>query len=64
MSGESRHLGLLPSLPENVQHCLITHSPGTNQAFLDRRMEMVRGHWSIENRLHWPKDVLLKEDNT
>jgi len=27
-------------------------------------MEMVRGHWSIENRLHWPKDVLLKEDTT
>jgi len=27
-------------------------------------MEMVRGHWSIENRLHWPKDVLLREDAT
>ena len=27
-------------------------------------MEMVRGHWSIENQLHWPKDVLLKEDAT
>lgn len=25
---------------------------------------MVRGHWSIENRLHWPKDVLLREDAT
>lgn len=23
----------------------------------------VRGHWSIENRLHWPKDVLLNEDD-
>lgn len=21
-----------------------------------------RGHWSIENRLHWVKDVVLKED--
>lgn len=27
-------------------------------------MEMIRGHWSIENRLHWPKDVVLKEDDT
>lgn len=27
-------------------------------------MEMVRGHWSIENRLHWPKDVVLQEDTT
>ena len=24
---------------------------------------MVRGHWSIENRLHWPKDVVLGEDD-
>ena len=23
-----------------------------------------REHWSIENRLHWPKDVLLHEDNS
>ena len=26
--------------------------------------QMVRGHWSIENRLHWPKDVVLHEDET
>lgn len=25
---------------------------------------MVRGHWSIENRLHWPKDMVLNEDDT
>jgi hypothetical protein len=23
---------------------------------------MIRGHWCIENRLHWPKDVVLDED--
>jgi len=22
----------------------------------------IRGHWSIENRLHWIKDVVMKED--
>lgn len=27
-------------------------------------MAMIRGQWSIENRLHWPKDVLLNEDTT
>jgi predicted transposase YbfD/YdcC len=27
-------------------------------------MQMIRGHWSIENGLHWPKDVVLKEDDT
>lgn len=26
--------------------------------------DMVRGHWSIENQLHWPKDVVLHEDET
>lgn len=26
-------------------------------------MQLVRGHWSVENRLHWPKDVVLAEDD-
>ena len=30
----------------------------------ERWQQLVRGHWSIENRLHWPKDVLLKEDDS
>ena len=29
-----------------------------------RWQQLIRGHWSIENRLHWPKDVLLKEDDS
>ena len=29
-----------------------------------RWQQLVRGHWSIENCLHWPKDVLLKEDDS
>lgn len=24
----------------------------------------IRGHWAIENRLHWIKDVILKEDTS
>jgi predicted transposase YbfD/YdcC len=24
----------------------------------------IRGHWAIENNLHWVKDVILKEDTT
>lgn len=24
----------------------------------------IRGHWSIENKLHWVKDVIQKEDST
>ncbi len=24
----------------------------------------IRGHWGIENRLHWVKDVVFQEDNS
>lgn len=24
---------------------------------------VIRGHWGIENRLHWPKDVIFGEDD-
>jgi predicted transposase YbfD/YdcC len=26
--------------------------------------QRIRAHWHIENRLHWPKDVVLKEDTS
>jgi predicted transposase YbfD/YdcC len=26
--------------------------------------QIIRGHWGIENRLHWVKDVVFKEDTT
>jgi len=29
-----------------------------------RLLELVRGHWGIENTLHWRRDVLLQEDRT
>ena len=25
--------------------------------------QIIRGHWGIENRLHWVKDVVFKEDS-
>ena len=25
--------------------------------------DLIRGHWGIENRLHWPKDTVLGEDD-
>lgn len=28
----------------------------------ERFASLVRGHWSIENKLHWPKDMVLNED--
>lgn len=34
----------------------------SNQAF--RFAKHIRGHWGIENRLHWVKDVIMKEDDS
>ena len=33
-----------------------------DQLDLSKVLQPWRGHWDIENRLHWVKDVLLKED--
>lgn len=32
------------------------------EADAQRLMELIRGHWSIENQLHWSLDVVFKED--
>jgi predicted transposase YbfD/YdcC len=26
--------------------------------------EIIRGHWKIENQLHWVKDVIFEEDKS
>lgn len=28
------------------------------------QLEAIRRHWSIENQLHWPKDMVLNEDDS
>ncbi len=33
------------------------------QASAARLLELVRAHWHIENRLHWRRDVTLREDH-
>lgn len=37
-------------------------SLGPQRADARRLLELVRGHWLIENRLHWVRDVTLRED--
>ena len=41
--------------------CGIT-SLSPSQADASRLLALSRGHWSIENRLHWVRDVTLRED--
>ena len=42
-------------------HYLIT-SLGAEEASPRRLLRISRGHWGIENRLHWVRDVTLDED--
>ena len=37
-------------------------SRSPDQASANRLLELARGHWGIENELHWVKDVVLGED--
>ena len=39
-----------------------SHSP--EQADPARLLHRVRGHWEIENRLHWVRDVTFGEDRS
>jgi predicted transposase YbfD/YdcC len=44
-----------------VVYGLTSLSP--KQACAARLLELVREHWAIENRLHWRRDVTLREDH-
>jgi predicted transposase YbfD/YdcC len=41
--------------------CAVT-SLGPEQASAKRLLGISRGHWAIENRLHWVRDMSLGED--
>ncbi len=41
--------------------CAIT-SLGRERASAQRLLSVARGHWGIENRLHWVRDEVLGED--
>jgi len=34
----------------------------SERLFAEAFLKAIQGHWSIENQLHWVKDVTLKED--
>jgi predicted transposase YbfD/YdcC len=46
---------------EEVVHGLTALSPA--QASAEELLALVREHWAIENRLHWRRDVTLREDD-
>jgi predicted transposase YbfD/YdcC len=51
-------------LPDKVEQETVygITSLSPHQANAERLLQLVRGHWEIENRLHWVRDVTLGED--
>ncbi len=41
---------------------LYRHQPTAAEASPERLQELSRGHWAIENRLHYVRDVSFNED--
>ena len=49
----------IKSVPDHESHYYLSSLDWSASQFA----EVIRGHWLIENRLHWVKDVTLNEDN-
>ena len=52
-------LGDLSGKVTTERRYFISSLPGTNA---DQMAEAVRGHWAVENKLHWQLDVSFRED--
>ena len=47
---------------ESVEVAYIVTSLSAAEAGPERLLELSRGHWGIENRLHWVRDASMDED--
>ncbi len=47
---------------ESVETVCAVTSLGRERASAERLLSIARGHWEIENRLHWVRDEVLGED--
>lgn len=45
-----------------VEHVTVVTSRTPHTLSAQRLLMLVREHWSIENKLHWPRDMTLQED--
>jgi predicted transposase YbfD/YdcC len=61
LTRDRQHLGTGETSREHVY--AITSLP-TSDASPKRLHELIRGHWTIENRLHWVRDVTYDEDRS
>ena len=42
----------------------ITSRPGISERAAEKLLDLIRDHWTIENRLHWVRDVTFDEDRS
>jgi len=47
---------------KEIAHCITSLTP--EQASPEELAGFIRGHWQIENRLHWVRDVVYDEDRS
>ena len=57
---EVKQLGGVPQVTYSEHFYISSLAENNAQVFA----QGIRGHWGIENRLHWVKDVIQKEDNS
>lgn len=49
-------------MTREIAYAVTSLSP--DQAGPDDLLKLWRGHWLIENRLHWRRDAILREDHS
>jgi predicted transposase YbfD/YdcC len=58
---EVHRYGTRGQTPYEMTHYYISSAASNDAQFF---AQGIRGHWGIENRLHWVKDALMKEDSS
>ena len=59
-----RETDLLKSGKKRAERAYLITSLSPEQASPERLLHINRGHWGIENRLHWVRDVTYDEDRS
>lgn len=50
------------NLKKDIAYYITSKPAGETDA--ETLLKIIRGHWSIENSLHWVRDVILDEDRS
>jgi predicted transposase YbfD/YdcC len=59
---QRQDLGDMTGKTTTERHYYISSLKGSDDAATERMAQYIRGHWSVENNLHWQLDVSFAED--